>query len=192
MREIVFATANPNKVAEVARMVEGFTIKTALECGITEEIPEDRDTIEGNSLQKAEYLFNKLECDCFADDTGLEIEALGGEPGVRSARYAGEGKDSEDNMNLVLAKLEGESNRRARFRTVVTLFLGGEMHQFEGVVNGVITSSRSGHKGFGYDPIFRPDGYDITFAEMDGDIKNSISHRGRAIRALVEFLNSKR
>lgn len=173
-------------------MLEGsYTLVTPADMGITEDIPEDRDTIAGNSEQKAEYLFSRLGCDCFADDTGLEVEALGGDPGVRSARYAGEGKDSNDNMDLLLANLEGKESRKAQFRTVITLYLDGQMHQFEGKVEGVITTERGGSEGFGYDPIFMPDGYDVTFAQMDSKTKNSISHRGRAVKKLVDFLNSR-
>ncbi len=191
MKEIIFATGNRNKLFEVERMLDGYKLLTPADIGISEDIPEDMPTLEGNSQQKARYLYDRKGCDCFADDTGLEVEALGGEPGVLSARYAGESKSAQDNMALLLKNLEGNDNRRACFRTIITLILGGKEYQFEGRVDGTITREQSGAEGFGYDPIFVPDGYDITFAQMDADTKNAISHRGRAVAALVEFLNSR-
>ena len=188
MKKVVFATNNPNKLSEVRQMLKDMEIVSLSECGIVEDIPETSDTIEGNSRQKARYIHDRLHIDCFADDTGLEVEALGGEPGVRSARYAGEGKRSEENIALLLERLGDKSNRRARFRTVITLILNGREHLFEGVVEGVITHERHGEGGFGYDPVFMPDSYDTTFAQMDAGSKNAISHRGRAIARLVDFL----
>lgn len=188
MRKVVFATNNANKLREVQQMVEGIELTTLAECGITEDIPETADTIEGNSSLKSHYVYDRLSVDCFADDTGLEVDALGGAPGVHSARYAGQAKCNEDNIALLLANLEGKSHRRARFRTVISLIWNGREHLFEGVVDGVITESRHGDGGFGYDPVFMPDGYDVTFAQMDAKTKNAISHRGRAVEKLVAFL----
>ena len=159
--------------------------------GITEEIPEDRPTIEGNASQKSRYLYERTGDDCFADDTGLEVEALGGEPGVRSARYAGPGHDSERNMELLLRNMKGATNRRARFRTVISLILDGEEHLFEGIVEGVLLTAPRGTNGFGYDPIFVPDGCAETFAEMSDEAKNAISHRGRAVAKLAAFLKNR-
>ena len=178
--KIIFATNNKHKLKEVPS-----------ELGITEEIPEDRPTIEGNASQKSHYLYERTGADCFADDTGLEVEALGGEPGVRSARYAGPGHDSERNMELLLRNMEGITDRRARFRTVISLILDGEEHLFEGIVGGVLLTVPRGTNGFGYDPIFVPDGYAETFAEMSDEAKNAISHRGRAVAKLAAFLNSR-
>ena len=183
--KIVFATGNRNKLKEVQALVgPRVELSTPADHGITEDIPENQPTLEGNALQKARYIYEKTGLNCFADDTGLEVEALGGEPGVFSARYAavngaGEGHSSEANMALLLDRLAGVENRRARFRTVFALILDGREHLFEGVVEGVITSARTGSDGFGYDPIFRPTGYDQTFAEMPLSLKNSISHRAR-------------
>lgn len=187
--ELVFATGNRHKLAEIEAMLGGrFVLKTPFDLGITEDIPENEPTIEGNASSKAWYLYNKAGVDCFADDTGLEVEALNGEPGVYSARYAGEAKSSQANMELLLRNLEGKSNRRARFRTVISLIIAGKEHCFEGVVDGEITLSLSGSEGFGYDPIFRPDGFDTTFAEMSAEQKNMISHRGRATTKLIDYL----
>lgn len=156
--------------------------------GCSEELPEEQNTLEGNSLQKARYVYDKYNINCFADDTGLEVEALGGAPGVYSARYAGEHRSSNDNMILLLKQLEGKSNRKARFRTVVTLIVDSNEYQFEGIANGEILSSRRGEKGFGYDPIFLPEGQNKSMAELTAEEKNAISHRGEAIRKLVAFL----
>lgn len=166
-----------------------FEITTPRECGITEDIPETADTLDGNALQKARYLYERTGLDCFADDTGLEVEALGGAPGVRSARYATDGHDPESNNALLLKNLDGEENRKARFRTVIALIMGGEEILFEGIVEGEITTEHSGVEGFGYDPLFKPEGESRTFAEMSIDEKGAISHRGRATRKLVEFLS---
>lgn len=189
MTEIIFATNNAHKLSEVQALLgDKFHLVTLRDCGITEDIPETASTLEGNASQKSHYLHDRVGKDCFADDTGLEVEALGGEPGVRSARYATDGHDFEANNRLLLKNLEGVTNRKARFRTVISLILNGEEHLFEGIVEGRITESAAGCGGFGYDPLFVPDGYDCTFAEMSADEKNAISHRGRAVQKLVEFL----
>ena len=155
-----------------------------------EEIPEEQETLEGNALQKARYLHDRTGLDCFADDTGLEVEALGGAPGVHSARYATDGHDFAANNRLLLKNLQGVGNRRARFRTVIALILNGEEHLFEGVVEGRIIDHETGHEGFGFDPLFVPDGCERTFAEMSAAEKNAISHRGRAVRKLAEYLHA--
>ncbi|HIW11360.1 MAG TPA: RdgB/HAM1 family non-canonical purine NTP pyrophosphatase [Candidatus Rikenella faecigallinarum] len=194
--KIIFATGNRNKLREIQALIGSRAeLSTPADHGITEDIPEDQPTLEGNALQKARYIYEKTGMNCFADDTGLEVEALGGEPGVYSARYAavngaGEGHSSEANMALLLERLRGAENRRARFRTVIALILNGEEHLFEGIVEGEITRERSGAEGFGYDPVFRPTGYEQTFAEMPLELKNSISHRGRATAKLIEFLST--
>ena len=189
MTEIIFATNNAHKLSEVQALLgDKFHLVTLRDCGITEDIPETADTLEGNASQKSHYLHDRVGKNCFADDTGLEVEALGGEPGVRSARYATDGHDFEANNRLLLKNLEGVANRKARFRTVISLILDSEEHLFEGIVEGRITESEAGCGGFGYDPLFIPDGYDCTFAEMSADEKNAISHRGRAVQKLVEFL----
>lgn len=188
---IVFATSNVNKVREVSALLDGNIELVSLEdIGCTEEIPETQPTIEGNALQKARYVRDNYKIDCFAEDTGLEITALNGEPGVYSARYAGEDKDSEANMAKVLTKLEGKSDRAAQFKTVVALTLNEKEYTFEGICKGHIATAKSGSKGFGYDPIFIPEGYDVSFAEMSAEEKNRISHRGKAIDKLKDFLNS--
>lgn len=189
--DICFATNNAHKLEEI-RVILGskFKILSLEEIGCNEELLEERDTLEGNSLQKAEYVFQKYKVACFADDTGLEVEELNGAPGVYSARYAGEQRNSERNMNLLLKNLEGKGNRKARFRTVITLIQSKEVHQFEGIVKGTILKERKGKGGFGYDPIFMPVGYSKTLAEMSMEEKNQISHRARATEKLVEFLNN--
>lgn len=190
MQKIIFATGNKNKLKEAAEILGGkYELVTAAEAGITEDIPETSDTIEGNASQKSHYLWKKTSMACFADDTGLEVEALGGRPGVYSARYAGDAKDSKANMEKLLSELEGEKNRNARFRTVISLITGGKEYLFEGVLKGRITESQQGNAGFGYDPVFMPEGYDKTLAEMPLHEKNLISHRGIAVRKLAEFLN---
>ena len=189
MRKIVFATNNAHKMEEVAAMLGGeYRLVTLRECGITEEIPENEPTIEGNALQKARYVHERTGADCFADDTGLEVDALGGAPGVHSARYATDGHDFEANMRLLLRNMEGKSDRRARFRTVIALILDGEEYVFEGVVEGRITEQPAGDHGFGYDPVFVPEGKTETFAEMTPERKNAISHRGRAVRRFADFM----
>lgn len=190
--KIVFATNNAHKLSEVQAVLgPSFELVTPRMCGITEEIPEDQPTLEGNALQKARYVRERTGLDCFADDTGLEVEALGGAPGVHSARYATDGHDFAANNRFLLANLAGKENRRARFRTVVALLVGNEEHLFEGIVEGRILDHECGAEGFGYDPLFVPDGYDRTFAEMSADEKNAVSHRGRAVRKLAEYLKDK-
>ena len=190
--KIVFATNNAHKLAEVRAVLgEGFELVTLREVGITEDIPETGATLEENASQKARYVYERTGLDCFADDTGLEVEALNGAPGVRSARYATDGHDFAANNRKLLDELQGEDNRRARFRTVISLIRGGEEQRVEGVVRGSIALSEAGCGGFGYDPLFIPDGYDVTFAEMSANEKNSISHRGRAVAELVKVLNGR-
>ncbi len=189
--KLIFATNNARKLAEVQAVLgDGYTLATPRDCGVEEEIPETQPTLEGNALQKARYLHVRTGLDCFADDTGLEVAALGGAPGVRSARYATDGHDFAANNRLLLRNLEGREDRRARFRTVIALIRGGEEHLFEGIVEGRIVDRETGCEGFGYDPLFVPDGYDRTFAEMTPDQKNAVSHRGRAVRRLVDFLRT--
>lgn len=189
--KIIFATNNAHKLSEVQAVLgEGFTLVTPRQCGITEEIPEEQETLEGNASQKARYIHDRTGENCFADDTGLEVAALGGAPGVHSARYATDGHDFAANNRLLLRNLEGKSDRRARFRTVISLILNGEEHLFEGVVEGRIIDHEAGHEGFGYDPLFIPDGCERTFAEMSPEEKNAVSHRGRAVRKLAEYLHS--
>lgn len=192
LRKIIFATANKHKIEEVQSLAgQDFALLSMAEAGINEDIPETSETLEGNAMQKAEYVFARTQSPCFADDTGLEIEALNGEPGVRSARYAGEQKDSQANMALVLSKLKDQKNRKARFRTVIAYIdANGHKHLFEGIVNGRIDFSGHGNEGFGYDPIFIPDGYEISFAEMPLSEKNSLSHRARAMRKFIEYLKN--
>lgn len=189
--EIIFATSNLHKLQE-AQSIAGAKISliTPSQLGVKEEIPEDGDTLEENALFKANYLFKITGKNCFADDTGLEVEALNGEPGVKSARYASAECDSRLNMQKLLKELKGSNNRKARFRTVIALFLNGKQYFFEGVLNGVITDSPSGTKGFGYDPLFVPNGYTKTLAELTESQKNLISHRGIAIRKLAQFLKN--
>ena len=187
--KIVFATNNAHKLDEVRQVVgEKFEIVSLRECGIVEDIPENEPTLEGNALAKARYIYERTGADCFADDTGLEVDALGGEPGVRSARYATDGHDDEANKRLLLERLQGEENRAAQFRTAVALILGGKEYLFEGIVRGDIAIEQHGEGGFGYDPLFFPEGGDLTFAQMSSEEKNAISHRGRAVRKLAEFL----
>lgn len=169
-------------------MGDSFQIESMRSLGINEDIPEDQQTLEGNALQKARFLYDRTGESCFADDTGLEVDALNGAPGVYSARYAGDAKNSFDNMALLLKNMSGKQNRKARFRTVIALILDGKEYLFEGIVNGTIAEEPRGTAGFGYDPLFVPDGYSTTFAEMDSEAKNAISHRGRAVEKLAAFL----
>ena len=188
--ELIMATQNKNKVKEInALLPASIQVKTLEEIGCLEEIPETQETLEGNAFQKAQFVADKYGVNCFADDTGLEIDALKGEPGVYSARYAGPKKNADDNMNLVLNKLEGVADRKARFRTVIALIIDGVETVFEGIAEGEITKEKSGQEGFGYDPIFRPTGYKETFSELTMKEKNEISHRGRAVKKLVEHLS---
>ena len=189
--KIVFATNNAHKLDEVRQVVgDKFSLVSLRECGIVEDIPENEPTLEGNALAKARYIYARTGADCFADDTGLEVDALGGEPGVRSARYATDGHDDEANKRLLLERLKGVENRAAQFRTAVALIMGGKEYLFEGIVRGRIATEQHGEGGFGYDPLFVPEGYDRTFAQMSAEEKNAISHRGRAVRKLAEFLQN--
>ena len=191
--KIVFATNNAHKLSEVSQALgEAFTLVTPRECGITEDIPENEPTLEGNALAKARYIRSRTGLDCFADDTGLEVEALGGEPGVHSARYATDGHDDEANKRLLLQRLDGIRNRRARFRTAIALIDGDGEHLFEGVVYGDIACEEHGADGVGYDPLFIPEGEQRTFAQMSAEEKNAISHRGRAVRRLAEYLQNRK
>ncbi len=191
MMKIIFATNNAHKLDEVRQVVgDKFTLVSLRECGIVEDIPENEPTLEGNALAKARYIYERTGADCFADDTGLEVDALGGEPGVRSARYATDGHDDEANKRLLLERLQDVENRAAQFRTAVALIMGGQEYLFEGIVRGRIATEQHGEGGFGYDPLFVPEGYDRTFAQMSAEEKNAISHRGRAVRKLAEFLQN--
>ena len=188
--KLLFATNNAHKLAEVQAVLgPEYELVTPRDCGVTEEIPETQPTLEGNALQKARYLRERTGLDCFADDTGLEVAALDGAPGVRSARFATDGHDFAANNRLLLANLRGAADRRARFRTVVALLRSGEEHLFEGIVEGRIIECERGCEGFGYDPLFVPDGFDRTFAEMSADEKNAVSHRARAVRRLADYLH---
>ncbi len=188
--KLIFATHNRNKAFEIKKLLtQEFDILTLDDINFHDEIPENEQTIEGNSAFKAKFIFNEIELNCFADDTGLEIEALKGRPGVHSARYAGEEKNPDANMNLVLTELAGLENRNARFKTVITLIMEGEQHIFEGIVNGRIIHEKRGEKGFGYDPIFIPENEIRTFAEMDLEEKNKFSHRARALEKMIAFLS---
>jgi XTP/dITP diphosphohydrolase len=188
---IVAATNNQHKISEIRPLIEpDFRILSLEDIGCHEELPETQQTIEGNSLQKASFIYDHYHVPCFADDTGLEVEALNGAPGVYSARYAGEQKNSADNIELLLKNLQGKQNRNARFRTVITLIGLNGVQYFEGIVNGAILQERRGALGFGYDPVFKPDGLNRTMAEMTLDEKNEISHRALAIKKLVSYLKS--
>jgi XTP/dITP diphosphohydrolase len=189
--KLCFATNNKHKLTEVRHAVHSkISIVSLEDINCLEELPETRDTLEGNSLQKAEYVYSNFQIPCFADDSGLEVEALNYEPGVFSARYAGNHRNDSDNISLVLKKLEGSNNRNARFRTVISLIGLGEIKYFEGIVNGKILLSPRGSAGFGYDPIFQPGGYTRSFAEMTITEKNSMSHRALAVQKLLAFLET--
>lgn len=189
--KLVFATNNRHKLDEIIRILgKSCEIVSLDQIGCHDDIPEDHDTLQGNALQKARYVREHYGYDCFADDTGLEIKALDNRPGVYSARYAGPAKEAKDNMEKVLQEMQGKTDRQAQFRTVIALILNGEEHCFEGRVSGEILNAPQGKAGFGYDPVFRPDGYKESFAEMAMDEKNKISHRGRAVEKLTEFLKS--
>ncbi|MDB4160755.1 RdgB/HAM1 family non-canonical purine NTP pyrophosphatase [Bacteroidia bacterium] len=189
--KIIFASQNPNKIAEVRAKLPAYTLEGLDPIVFPDELVETGNTLEANALQKVRQVYEKTGENCFADDTGLEVEALDGTPGVYSARYAGEQKNSEDNMALLMQNLEGKENRRARFRTVVALIWAGTEYTFEGVCDGAIATVRSGAKGFGYDPIFKPEGEERTFADMSMDAKATMSHRGRAVEKLITFIESK-
>lgn len=189
-RKLVFVTNNAHKLEEISSILGGkMELLSLKDIQCTADIPETADTLEGNAIQKAEYIHRHYGLDCFADDTGLEVEALDGAPGVYSARYAGEGHDSEANMQKLLHNLEGKNNRKAQFRTAICLIMDNEQHLFEGICRGEIIKEKRGGAGFGYDPIFVPEGYTETFAELGNDIKNTISHRAKAVQMLCEFLN---
>ena len=209
MMKIVFATGNPGKLREAQEILgEGFELVTPADAGIEEDIPETGNTLRANSLQKAQYIYDKTGLDCFADDTGLEVDILGGEPGVHTARYGGPQKDPADNIAKLLSEMacrEHEASvarsygidtpkatRKARFRTSVTLILNGEKHFFDGIMEGQIARRKAGKGGFGYDPVFIPDGCDVTAAEITEEQKNAISHRGKALRAMAEFLKNQK
>ena len=187
--KLVFATNNQHKLEEVTKIISNdFELLSLKDINSFEDIPETQDTIEGNASQKAFYIYEKYNLNCFADDTGIEIEALNGEPGVYSARYAGENCSFEDNVQKVLKKLQEKSNRKAQFKTIISLIIEGQEYQFEGIIKGTILKEKKGNSGFGYDPIFQPEGYNETFAELPSDEKNRISHRGIATKKLAEFL----
>lgn len=191
-RKLVFATNNAHKLEEVAAILGNQVELLSLnDIGCQTDIPETAETLEGNALLKSSYIYKNYHLDCFADDTGLEVEALNGAPGVYSARYAGgEGHDAQANMFKLLHELEGKENRKAQFRTAISLILNGKEYLFEGVIKGEIIKEKRGDSGFGYDPVFKPEGYDQTFAELGNDIKNQISHRALAVQKLCEFLQS--
>ncbi len=191
-RKLVFATNNAHKLEEVAAILgDKVELLSLNDIGCQADIPETAETLEGNALLKSSYIFKNYHLDCFADDTGLEVEALNGAPGVYSARYAGgEGHDAQANMLKLLHELDGMENRKAQFRTAISLILDGKEYLFEGVIKGEIIKEKRGDSGFGYDPVFMPEGYDRTFAELGNDIKNQISHRALAVQKLCEFLQS--
>ena len=189
-KRLVFATNNAHKLEEIRAILgNSIEILSLADIHCHADIPETADTLEGNARQKSRYVYEHYGLDCFADDTGLEVESLGGAPGVYSARYAdGQGHDSQANMNKLLKEMEEKNDRKAQFRTIISLIEKGEERQFEGLVKGQITREKRGESGFGYDPIFQPDGYETTFAELGSDIKNRISHRARAVAALCDYL----
>jgi XTP/dITP diphosphohydrolase len=189
--QLVFASNNKNKILEIQSMLPDTIKILSLESiGCHEEIPETAETIEGNAILKANYVTRNYGYDCFADDTGLEVDALHGEPGVFSARYAGEQRNADDNMNKLLDALSDKKNRKAQFKTVIALNLNGKQHLFTGIARGEITSEKTGNQGFGYDPIFKPEEYQETFAQLSLEIKNKISHRGKATLQLIDFLKA--
>lgn len=189
--QLVFATNNLNKLKEVQSLIpKHIKLLSLKDINCLEDIPETQPTIEGNAIQKADYVKTKYGYDCFADDTGLEVKALNGEPGVFSARYAGPQRDADDNMNLLLNNLQDKNSRNAQFKTIVALHLNDELKTFTGICEGEITTEKRGEKGFGYDPIFQPNDYTETFAEIDLALKNKIGHRGKAVMQLVSFLNT--
>jgi len=187
--QLVFATNNKNKLKEIQALVpKHIEILSLSDIGCDDDIPETQPTLEGNAQQKADYIKSKYGYDCFADDTGLEVGALDGAPGVYSARYAGPQRSAEDNIDKLISELEGKTNRSAQFKTVIALHLNGSIQSFTGICNGKITTQKHGEKGFGYDPIFQPKGYMETFAEMELELKNKIGHRGKAVQKLITFL----
>ncbi|MCB9323037.1 MAG: non-canonical purine NTP diphosphatase [Lewinellaceae bacterium] len=189
MKRIVFATGNPHKVREVNQVLPDVIAIVGLkDINCLEELPETSPTLEGNALEKARYVYENYGVECFSEDTGLEVDVLNGDPGVYTARYAGENCTPEDNIVLLLKNMEGKMNRKARFRTVIALIMNGKEHLFEGIANGHISEVKRGAGGFGYDPVFIPEGYDLSFAEMPPVEKNQISHRGKAVKKLIAFL----
>lgn len=189
--KLVFASNNKNKIAEIQSILpENIKILSLEDIGCFEEIEETADTIEGNAILKANYVTEKYGYDCFADDSGLEVTALNGEPGVYSARYAGKQRNDDDNINKLLEALKDKENRSAQFKTVITLNLNGQQHSFTGIVKGTIAPQKSGDRGFGYDPVFQPENYTQTFAELPLEIKNKVGHRGKATQQLIDYLNS--
>lgn len=189
--KLVFASNNKNKIAEIQSMLpENIQILSLEDINCIEDIPETADTIEGNAVLKADYVTTKYGYDCFADDTGLEVNALNGEPGVYSARYAGEQKNADDNMNKLLDELKNQENRSAQFKTVIALNLNGKQQLFTGIAKGSITKNKMGTNGFGYDPIFKPENFAETFAELPLATKNQIGHRGKAVQQLIDYLNT--
>lgn len=191
--QLVFASNNKNKILEIQSMLpENIKILSLEDIGCIEDIPETADTIEGNAILKANYVTQKYGFDCFADDTGLEVDSLNGEPGVYSARYAGEQRNADDNMNKLLDSLLHKTNRKAQFKTVIALNLNGEQELFTGIVKGEITLEKTGNQGFGYDPIFQPEGFSETFAQLPLEMKNKIGHRGKATQLLIAFLKKKK
>ncbi len=192
LMQLVLATNNSNKIKEIQRLIpQHIKLLSLQDIGCFEDIPETQKTIKGNAVQKANYIKDKYGYDCFADDTGLEVEALNGAPGVYSARYAGEQRDANDNMDKLLKELENQQNHVAQFKTVIALHINDQLHTFTGICKGEIITTKKGNKGFGYDPIFQPNGYSQTFAELSLEEKNTIGHRGKAIQLLMRFLNSK-
>jgi XTP/dITP diphosphohydrolase len=190
MDKLIFATTNQNKVEEIHSLVDDlFDVVSLKDAGITIDIPEPHDTLEANATEKSQTIFKLTGENCFSEDTGLEVQALNGEPGVKSARYAGEGKNFSDNVNKLLHEMQGKENRKARFRTVISLILNNKEHQFEGICNGNITTEAKGDRGFGYDPVFIPEGASKTFAEMTLEEKNKFSHRKKATAQLLAFLS---
>lgn len=189
--QLVFASNNKNKILEIKHQLpQDIELLSLEDIGCHEDIPETADTIEGNAILKADYVTKNYGYNCFADDTGLEVAALDGAPGVYSARYAGEQKSAEDNMAKLLQELDGNANRNARFKTVIALNINGNQQLFTGIIDGSITHEKSGNKGFGYDPVFKPEGLDLTFAQLSLDEKSRLSHRGRAVAQLITFLKS--
>lgn len=187
--ELIFATQNEDKVKEIQKLMPSHIVVKSLKAiGCTDDIPETQETLEGNAIQKAQYVVEKYNVNCFSDDTGLEVAALNGAPGVYSARYAGPAKNSDDNMQLLLNELKNQEDRSAQFRTAIALIIDGKTQTFEGIVKGEIRKEKAGAKGFGYDPIFEPEGRGVTFAEMPLSEKNEISHRARALKKMIQFL----
>lgn len=192
MPKLVFGTSNPNKLIELRALTpESIQLVSMAELGITDDLPETQDTIPGNAIQKVDALYQQIQTNAFAEDTGLEVDALDGAPGVYTARYAGPERSAEANMDLLLRKLKDKENRGAQFRTVIAMIWTGATHTFEGIVRGKIAEEKSGDGGFGYDPIFIPEGYDQTFAHLSSAIKNEISHRGRAVQKMLAFLEER-